>query len=128
MAKNVVLLVLSRSDVPTDPETGRPNRWGEVIVQFPVDHNFGRLEQPSAGKFVHVRIDDVNESVDFTEHYETGEKTLGEPDPETGVPTIIKHTAKRWHVPAGIVDEVIADNGLRRTVRIEDLEDRKPAE
>jgi len=128
MAKNVVLLVMAREDLPANPETGRPNRWGEVVGQFPVDHNFGRFEQPSAGKFVHVRVDDLDDDADLMELYDTGEQTLGQPDPETGIPTVIKVYAKRWFVPAEIIDEIRAANGARRTLTLEEFEDREPAE
>jgi hypothetical protein len=128
MAKNVVLLVMARGDLPTDPETGRPNRWGQVVGQFSVDHIFGRFEQPSIGKFVHVRINDVDDDADFTELYDTGENTLGQPHPETGVPTVIPVRAKRWYVPAEIIDEIRAANGARRIITVEELEDRKPAD
>jgi hypothetical protein len=128
MAKNVVLLVMARGDLPTDAETGRPNRWGQVVGQFPVNHNFGRCEQPSAGRFVHVRLDGVDDNADFTELYDTGEKKLGPPDPETGVPTVIPVRAKRWYVPPTIIDEIRAANGARRTLNVVELEDRKPAE
>jgi hypothetical protein len=128
MAKNVVLLVMARGDLPTDPETGRPNRWGQVVGQFPVDHDFGRCEQPSAGRFVHVRINDVDDEADFTELYDTGQSTLGQPDPETGVPVVVPVRAKRWCVPAEIIDEIKAANGVRRVMTVEEIEDRKPAE
>jgi len=82
MAKDVKLLVLAREG----------DRRGEVIDQRPVSHNWGRRERPPT--FVPVRLNDIADDLDLREMYESGQH-LGEPDPETGVPTVVKDYSKQ---------------------------------
>ena len=106
------LLVLAR------PDTGRR---GEIISIGPAGKEWGK-EELNTDKFVIIEIDD-NET-DFLKYYETGENTLGEPDPKTGVPIIIKGTAKKYSFTDAQVDEVLAADG-KKSIAVKNIKDNE---
>lgn len=97
------------------------NRRGEIISIGDAGKQWG-AEELNTDKFVIAEIDD--DETDFLVTYETGEQELGEPDPETGVPTVIKLTAKKYSCPDAKVDEILAADG-RKSIVIGDLTDNE---
>ena len=106
------LLVLAR------PDTGRR---GEIISIGPAGKQWGK-EELNTDKFVIIEIDD--DKTDYLVRYETGEQELGEPDPKTGIPTVIKLTAKKYNFTDTQVDDVLAAGG-KKSIAVKDIKDNE---
>ena len=102
------LLVLAR------PDTGRR---GEIISEGPVGKQWG-TEELNTDKFVIITVED--DDTDFLARYETGEQSLGAPDPKTGIPTVIKETAKKYSFTEAQVDEVLGADG-KASIAVKDI-------
>lgn len=106
------LLVLAR-----DGSAGR----GDIISVGPSGNKWGS-DELDTDKFVIAEIDD--DKTDFVVPYETGKQSLGEPDPETGVPTVIKEIANKYGFMGAKVDEMLAAGG-RKTIILGDIIDKE---
>jgi len=97
------------------------NRRGEIISVGPSGKQWG-TEELNTEKFVIIEVDD--DKTDFLARYETGEQSLGEPDPATGVPTVMKETAKKYSFTNAQVDDILAAGG-KKAIAVKDITDNE---